>query len=334
MRTQDAVGGARVGEESSSLVVDQGATPRERTFLRQDGRLVSPKDVTVVIPTLNESEGIGKVIDDIKMEGYDNLLVVDGFSNDGTPKIAEAKGAAVVMQHGPGKAGALKTAIGMVNTPYMVVMDGDDTYKAADIKNLLTFAGEFDEVIGARTEGRNNIPTVNRFGNWIVSRAYKLLFGSPITDVLSGMYVLNVEKTREIEMTSASFDIEVEIASAMAASGSVTQVPISYRKRIGKQKLRPSHGGRILSTLLWMAYYYNPVFLFGALVSLAAIPATGILLWVLFEGLFLGIWHGIYATFGLGLLLIATQAASVALISLIMKRSEKRIMSQLKRPNR
>jgi hypothetical protein len=152
--------------------------------------------------------------------------------------------------------------------------------------------------------------------------------------VLSGMYVLNVEKAREIEMTSASFDIEVEIASAMATLGSVTQVPISYGKRVGKQKLRPSHGGRILSTLFWMAYYYNPVFLFGGVVSLAAIPATGILLWVLFEGLFLGVWHGIYATFGLGLLLIATQAAAIALTSLVIRRSERRIAGELRRLGR
>lgn len=308
------------------------STVNESTVQSQlmEGREATPDQVTIVIPTLNESVAIGRVLDDLKREGYNNVLVVDGYSNDGTPEIARNKGAVVVKQHGPGKAGALKSAIEMVVTPYMLVMDGDATYAASDIDDLLAHAKEYDEVIGARSEGRDSIPRVNRFGNWIINRVFKLLFGVPITDVLSGMYLLNVEKVSELETTTASFDIEVEIASAMAASGKITQVPIHYGKRLGKQKLRVSDGWRIFSTLFWMAYYYNPVFLFGSIVGLAAIPAAGILLWVMFEGLFLGVWHGIYAVFGLGLFLIATQAASVALMSLVTKRSERRITSQLR----
>jgi dolichol-phosphate hexosyltransferase len=292
-------------------------------------RYASPDEVTVVVPTLNEAAAIGKVIDDLRHAGYERILVIDGDSTDATRQIAFSKGADVVKQHGAGKAGALKTAFGLVETPYMLVMDGDDTYKAADIDDMLTYAGEFDEVIGARTEGRENIPRLNRFGNWVISKVFKLLFGAPVTDVLSGMYLLKTGKVREIETTSGSFDIEVEIASSIAASGSITQVPISYGKRLGEQKLRPSHGGRILSTLFWMAYYNNPVVLFGSAVALLGVPAFGVLLWVLYERLFFGVYHGIYALFGLGLLLIATQAAGVAMISLLMKRSEKRMLGYL-----
>jgi glycosyltransferase involved in cell wall biosynthesis len=286
---------------------------------------VSHEETTIVIPTLNEAGAIGKILVDLKREGFANILVVDGYSKDGTPEIAKDNGAVVVMQHGPGKAGALQTAIEMVETPYMVVMDGDDTYSASDIDNLLEYAGDYDEVIGARTEGRENISRVNRLGNGIISRVFKLLFGTPVTDILSGMYVLRTEKVREINLTSAAFDVEVEIASAMATAGNITQVPIGYGKRIGKQKLKRTQGGRILSTLFWMAYYYNPVFLFGGVVGLVTIPAAGIMLWVFFEGIFFGVWHSSYALLGLGLLLIATQAAAVALTALLLKRSERRL---------
>lgn len=316
---------------------EEGATGSKPVDLEASlpliGESVSRNDVTVVIPTLNESVAIGKVIDDVKGKGFDNILVVDGHSTDGTAEIARNKGAIVAMQHGPGKAGALKTAVGIVRTPYMVVMDGDDTYKADDIEGLLLYGKEFDEVIGARARGRENIPAINRFGNWIISRVFKLFFGVPITDVLSGMYLLNTSMMRDVMTTSASFDIEVEIASAMATSGEVTQVPISYGRRLGQQKLRPSHGGRILSTLFWMAYYYNPVFLFGAVVALLAVPASGIILWVIFEGIFFGIWHGVYAIFGLGIFILASQAGAIALISLLLKRSEERLTRQLRRTN-
>lgn len=282
---------------------------------------------------LNEREAIGKVIDDLKKEGFNHLLVVDGYSTDGTPEIAYAKGALVLRQRGPGKAGALSTAVDAVATSYMLVMDGDDTYKAADIVRLLPYAADYDEVIGARTGGRQNIPLLNRLGNWLISKSFKLLFGEPITDVLSGMYLLRTETMRDIHITSTSFDIEVEVASAIASIGRITQVPIGYGERLGTQKLRSRDGGRIITTLFWMAYYSNPLLLFGGLISLNAIPAVAILSWTLYQKLALDVWHSGWALFGVTLLLVATEGAAVALGSLLTKRSEQRIMLALRRHN-
>jgi dolichol-phosphate hexosyltransferase len=298
--------------------------------LQQRNGFVTPDQVTIVIPTLNEREAIAKVLDDLKNEGFEKILVVDGYSNDGTREIAESKGAVVIQQHGAGKAGALATAFDIIATPYLVVMDGDSTYKAADVHRLLSQADEYDEVIGARTRGRQNIPVFNRLGNYLISKMFKLLFGKPITDVLSGMYLLRTGKIREIEITSTSFDVEVEIAGSIASTGTITQVPISYGERLGTQKLRSTDGLRIISTLFWMAYYYNPLLLFGALVSLAAIPAAGILAWTLYQKLALDVWHSGFALLGVMLLLIAAQGVAVSLGSLLTKRSENRIMREIR----
>ncbi len=326
---------ATAAPEQSTLAEgrSQQEDSTENAFLRLQQRngFVTPDQVTVVIPVLNEREAIGKVLDDLKSEGFEHLLVVDGYSNDGTPEIAASKGALVLQQHGAGKAGALATAIGVIATPYLVVMDGDDTYKATDISRLLPQATDYDEVIGARTGGRENIPLVNRVGNWVISKSFKLLFGEPITDVLSGMYLLRTETVKEIPITSTSFDIEVEIAGSIASIGRITQVPITYGERLGTQKLRSRDGGRIVTTLFWMAYYYNPLLLFGGLVSLCAVPAAGVLSWVLYEKLALGVWHSGYALLGVMLLLVATQGAAVSLGSLLTKRSEQRIMIGLRR---
>ena len=56
--------------------------------------------LTIVLPTLNEEEAIGKVIDELKHEGYENILVVDGYSTDFTVKIAKERDAKVVLQKG------------------------------------------------------------------------------------------------------------------------------------------------------------------------------------------------------------------------------------------
>ena len=295
---------------------------------------VSQKEVTIVIPTLNESGAIGKVLEDLKREGYDNLLVVDGYSTDGSREIAEASGATVVLQHGPGKAGALRTAIELVATEYMAVMDGDSTYSASDIKRLLVYGGRYDEVIGARTTGRENVPRMNRLGNWVISKTFKLLFDRPITDVLSGMYLLRTETVRDLRVTSTSFDIEVEIASHVATEGDITQVPITYGRRIGKQKLSRSHGARILGTLFWMAYYNNPVLLLGFFASLFAIPAAAIIAWTIYQELVFRVWHYALALFAVMLLLLSTQAAAVSLMSLMSKRSEQRVLLEIRKSKR
>jgi dolichol-phosphate hexosyltransferase len=304
---------------------------QEQLFRRlRPDRLVTPKDVSVVIPTLNEKEGIGKVIDELKAVGFERILVVDGYSDDGTTGIAESKGAETIHQHGPGKAGALITAIDAVVTPYLLVMDGDDTYKATDALRLLEHAGDFDEVIGARRKGKGNIPFINRIGNWMISKTFKLFFDLPITDVLSGMYLLRTETAKQIGITSTSFDVEVDIAASLASTGRITEVPITYGDRLGTQKLKARDGGRIISTLFWMAYYYNSVLLYAGMVSLAAIPGAAILSWALYEKLVTNIWHGGYALVGVLLILFAAQGLGAGIGSLQTKRSENRILRELR----
>jgi len=306
------------------------SVPSPPQSIAQGRELVGPDSITVVVPTLNEREGIGIVLDELLKEGFKNVIVVDGYSTDGTAEIAGSKGAIVMQQLGTGKAGAIRTAVEAISTPYVLIMDGDTTYRAEDIYRLLKYASSYDEVIGARTTGRKNIPWINRFGNRMISMLFKLLFDQPITDVLSGMYLVKTDKLREMQITSSSFDVEVEIACTIAASGSITQVPIDYRERVGKQKLSPGSAGRILSTLFWMANYYNPVLIYGIIGSLAAIPAIVILGWTAYEALFPKHWHSGYAIFGAMLLLLASQAAAVSMVSVLIKRSESRLMRRLR----
>ena len=305
-------------------------TPEETAASIEKEATVSPDDVTVVVPTLNEAEGIGGVIDDLRDAGFAKILVVDGRSTDGTARIATEKGAFVVLQHGIGKAGAIRTGLDMVRTPYMAVIDGDGTYRAADLRSLLPYGRDYDEVIGSRHVGRENIPRLNRVGDWIVSRAFKLLFSSPISDVLSGMYLVRTEVLKNEELSSQTFDVEIEIASSMASAGKVTEVPIMYLARRGKRKLASRQGFRILGTLLWMTYYESPLVLFGVLSAILAVPALAILGWVAYEGLSTGVFHYAFALFGVMLLLLATQGLAVALMSLVTKRSEHRLIRAIR----
>jgi len=290
---------------------------------------VSKDDVTVVVPTLNEEEAIGLVIQEIKQAGYHNILVVDGYSVDGTAKIAESNGCSVIFQHSKGKCGAIETAIENVTTPYMLIMDGDCTYDPKDIDSLLAHAEKYDQIIGMRINGRANIPRLNRFGNWLISNAFNLLMGTKLSDVCSGMYLINSNAARQLELNTKGFDVEVEIAAQTAMSGMITEVPIAYRKRVGYQKLSSlKHGFQIIRTVFGLARTYNPALFFSGLVTSAVIPASLILGWVAFEVLLNGVWHSGYALTGLMLLVLGSQGLAVATISLLLRRMEKRMMKK------
>jgi glycosyltransferase involved in cell wall biosynthesis len=281
--------------------------------------------VTVVVPTLNEAAAISQVIREIREEGYHNIIVVDGYSTDATDRIAFGNGVKLAYQHGIGKAGAIKTAIEHENTPYVLFMDGDGTYDPKDIWRLLNHADRYSHVIGARD--KKYIGLVHRFGNLLISGLFSLLFGIKLTDVCSGMYLLDTTEAKNYNLEEPGFVAEIELAAQSAAKNELSEVPINYRPRIGKGKLSTWRDGRaIISAAFTLAWRYSPVLLCSGLAGLFAIPAASVLLWVLLEYFTRAAWHLGWALFGTVLLILATQALTLTAISLLVKNAERRIL--------
>lgn len=285
--------------------------------------------VTVVIPTLNEAEGITKVLEEVQNEGYRNVLVVEGYSNDKTVDKAEQNGVRVIYQHGPGKAGAVSTAIEQVQTPYMLFMDGDHTYDPKDIWRLLNQAEHYSHVIGARD--KRHIPTLHRLGNWVISQVFGLLFGMKVSDVCSGMYLLDTEEAKKNKLREPGFNAEIELAAISASNESLTEVPITYRPRVGRGKLTAWDGFGILAAAFTLASRYNPVLLYSGLAVLSIIPGTVILGWSALQWFASGIWHSGWVVLGVGLVLVAAQAFTLATVSILTKHSEERLLHELRR---
>src|SRR5579883_3142654 len=193
-------------------------------------------NVTVVIPTLNEEEAIGPLLDEIKSAGYNKILVVDGYSEDRTARIAVEKGAQVIGQHGKGKTGAVLVARDVVDTPYFLLMDGDYSYDPKDIDRFVLHANGYDHIIGFRPRDSPHISRTHKLGNRILTMAFNLLMGSNVPDVACGMYLMRTEKVRQLVLTRFGFEIDQEIAAQMLTDGKVTYVPINYRQRLGKAK--------------------------------------------------------------------------------------------------
>ncbi|MEZ0394620.1 MAG: glycosyltransferase family 2 protein [Desulfurococcaceae archaeon] len=291
-----------------------------------------PPLITIVIPTLREEAAIGQVIQELRQHGWNNILVVDGGSEDRTREISESMGAKVILQEGKGKADAIRTAAKHVKTPYILVMDGDYTYPARHVRELLEKAthDNLDEVIGARTWGRENIPLLNRLGNRVITKTFNLLFGTSLTDVCSGMYLVKTEIASKAGLEAKGFSVEVELAALVASTTRrIAEVPIEYRPRIGEPKLRRLHGVAIMLDAVKLALRYNPVFLFFAAASLVLLPSAALAAWVGYRWLFRGVVHfvwGIIAIVGLGVGLIALL---LAIMALYLKRLEYRIIETL-----
>ena len=281
------------------------------------------------MPTLNEEGAIGMVLDELFSNGYRHILVVDGYSKDNTVQIAESKGVNVVKQHGMGKTGAIKTAIDLVPTPYLLVMDGDYTYAAADIEKFLDHAHNYDEIVGVRS--RENISRLHRIGNGIISKFFNMMFDTSLSDVCSGMYLLRTEPAKELDLHSGGFNADVEIVAQTAVRGEITEVPIGYRVRVGKPKLSTwKNGTQIIYSVLVWTRVYNPVFIFSVIAASAFIPGLAILVWVGLSWLLQRVFYSGWALLAAILLFGAGQAFTVGSLSLLIKRTEARITKRLK----
>lgn len=297
------------------------------------GRLQPDVDsmVTVVVPTLNEEEGIARVIQELQSVGLGNILVIDGYSRDKTVEIAKKSGANILFQQGRGKTGAIKTAIDRVETPYILVIDGDFTYDASSIARLLQHMQYYDEVIGARrATDPKSMTGLHKFGNRVITRLFNLMMNTGLSDVCSGLYLLKTDTMREINLSTAGFDVEVEIAAQVATAGRITEVPVEYRPRLGRQKLSTWKSGfRIVRSIFGLARSYNPGVFYSMLGSLLLIPAAVLLAISMLQWMVSSELSNSWFFVGLSMLMVAIQSMSVGVVSLVMRRAELRINRRL-----
>ncbi len=228
-------------------------------------------DVCILIPTLNEAATIGQLIKDFKAEGFSNILVIDGNSRDSTTEIAEKEGARVVLQTGKGKGQAMIQAFGLLESPYVLLIDGDGTYLAKEARLMLApvLEGRADHVIGNRLVNYEPgaFTKMNLVGNRLINMLFDFAYGAHLRDILSGYRAFTLESIRELELNKTGFEIETEISvECILKNQKVLEVPISYlpRNEKGATKLNPVKDGfRIGSTIYRLAKVHNPMFYFG-----------------------------------------------------------------------
>ncbi|MEZ0394007.1 MAG: glycosyltransferase family 2 protein [Desulfurococcaceae archaeon] len=292
-------------------------------------------ELTVIIPVKDEAEAIGAVLDEVLGLGLppERVVVVDGRSSDDTREIAERKGVVVLVQRGNGKADAVAEGLRVVRTKYVAVMDGDHTYPAEHLPELLRKAEEdsCDEVIGARAWGRENIPRLNRVGNRIITETFNALYGTRLRDLLSGMYLLRTEALRSAIFEMSGFSVEAEVAAHIVGSGGkICEAPIKYRERLGRKKLRAFHGVKIFVDVLRLVWRYNPVVFLLALTSLLLLPGLALGVYVGYHYIFANINFYVKGIIAVVLTSIGLVSLELAAIGVYLRRMELRLTKLLR----
>jgi glycosyltransferase involved in cell wall biosynthesis len=219
----------------------------------------------IIIAALNEEEGIGPTISELKNCLEDpQILVVDGRSTDRTVQIAKDMGAQVVCQDGLGKGDALAKATKNFDpkADYVVLTDADYTYPAEYVPLMIRVLQENPDVgmvCGNRFNESyplNEMHDILYFGNRLIAFIHNLLNGVSLIDPLTGLRVVRAGILKDWQVKSKGFDVEVELNHHVEREGfRIMEIPILYRARLGEKKLGIKHGSEILRRIILETQY-------------------------------------------------------------------------------
>ena len=211
------------------------------------------KNVKIIIPVLNEEKSILKVINALPYELQKNVIVVDNGSTDGTLKLLKENNVEFIKEPLKGYGRACMAGINYVKEKYpqteiIAFLDGDYSDYPEEIEFLLEpiIKDNYDFVIGARKDKEFLTPQA-RFGNWLAVKLIKLFYNFEYSD-LGPFRAIKFKKLLELNMKDRDFGWTVEMQIKAVKKGlKIKEVPVSYRKRIGKSKISGTIKGTILA---------------------------------------------------------------------------------------
>ena len=227
--------------------------------------------VEIVIPVLDEEESIALVLDSLPRQYFDGITVADNGSTDRTAEIARDRGVTVVEAPRKGYGSACMVALASLPTAadpsreVVVFIDGDFSDYGEDLPDLLApiVDGDFEMVIGSRVNPRclpGALPPQARIGNALAVFLIDTLFGVRYSD-LGPFRAIRRDALDRLQMADPDFGwtVEMQMKAAHLRIPS-TEVPVGYRKRVGRSKITGTVRGtflagyKILVTILILGY--------------------------------------------------------------------------------
>jgi hypothetical protein len=211
--------------------------------------------ITVIIPCLNEEQGIELVLKRMP-EFVDEVIVVDNGSTDRTSEVAEGFGAKVIRESVRGYGRSYKAGFAWASGDILVTLDGDHSYPPDAISYLIEAFLHLDvDFLNASrfpVRDKTGMSFLNMVGNLILSLAMSILYFHWVRDSQSGMWVFrrSILKGMKLISDSMAFSEEIKIEALKNRDVKFTEISIMYRSRLGETKLN-----------LWRDGFFNLWFL-------------------------------------------------------------------------
>lgn len=241
-------------------------------------------ELAILIPCYNEEITVGKVIEDFRAQlPGAAIYVFDNCCTDRSAEVAREHGARVISEARQGKGYVVDSMLDTVDADLYVLVDGDDTYPAESVHDLLNpvRSGKADMVVGARLTqfAGGSFRPLHMFGNRLVCNLINRIFHADLTDIMSGYRAFNRKVVQRIPVDSSGFEVETELTVQMLYYRlKLMEVTILYRGRpegsVSKLRTLPD-GLRVLWKLFSLFRNFKPLTFFGGLGLL--VLALGIL---------------------------------------------------------
>ncbi len=204
--------------------------------------------ITVIIPCLNEEQGIEQVLR--RMPDYvDEVIVVDNGSTDRSATVASTLGATVIREHVRGYGRAYKKGFAHATGDVIVTLDGDHSYPVDAISYLLEaflhLRVDFLNASRFPVCDSEAMSLKHRLGNLVLSLATSLLYFRWVRDSQSGMWVFRraILSRLRLESDGMSFSEEIKVEALKQPGIRFGEISIWYTSRLGEMKLNPWRDG-------------------------------------------------------------------------------------------
>ncbi len=211
--------------------------------------------VSIIVPTKGEGHGIAKVLESIKPYS-DDIIVVDGHSEDGTREIAERCGARFFLDNRKGKGDAMQVGIEKAKGEVLVFFDADGSHEPKDIPRLVQpiFDNHADLVIGSRrTGGSEDVEIsfrgmIRAFGCDLIVMLLNYRWNVHFTDILYSFRAIRRDIVQHLTLKATDFVIEQEMVIHCLKKGyRVLEIPSrEYARGWGQSKLKTISGLKFL----------------------------------------------------------------------------------------
>ena len=207
----------------------------------------------ILILTLNEIDGMKKIVPKINKNWAEEILLVDGGSTDGTIEEAEKLGIKVLKQKIKGHGAAILEGVDATTSDNIVIFGPDGNHEPEEIPILIEKIKEgYDQVLISRFgKGSVNLDAdlVERFGNKMFAFLVNVFFGGHWTDTLNEIRIITRKAFLELDFDAYQMASTQQMSiRGLKKRQKILELVGNEGERIGgKKKMRPLHVGYDLS---------------------------------------------------------------------------------------